>query len=351
VIDATLVTIHGFGSSPETWGRLTAKWHADDELNGLQIEPFGYPSPRRPRLPLSPKDVPDYDDIAQVFAAKYKVRFAALSNIAIVTHSQGGLILQRFLTWMLDQRRGRDLARIRTIVTLACPNGGSDYLRSIRNLLGADRNPQAASLQVLNRQVADTNRRVLADIVNANGVGDDHCHIPFHVYAGDSDAIVPPASAQGAFPDFGTLPGDHSTILDPAAPGNFTAETVRYHILDDMGAAGSPDRPREPLDNEGRPTTDPAIREPGAERAYRFRVTNIGKAPMLDTRPELIDAAGEVCTALPDAFLGVLQPGEHTEFILTVTEPADRNPLRLRYRWTDWGGPREHVSNVTVPPS
>jgi pimeloyl-ACP methyl ester carboxylesterase len=352
VIDATLVTIHGFGSSSETWERLTAKWHADDKLNGLRIEPFAYPSPRIPRLPLSPRDVPDYDDIAQTFATTYRVRFAALSDIAIVTHSQGGLILQRFLTWMLDQGRGRELGRIRTIVMLACPNGGSEYLRSIRSILGADRNPQVASLQVLDRQVADTNRRVLANIVNAKGVGDHHCRIPFHVYAGDSDAIVPSASAQGAFPDAWTLPGDHFSILDPAARGNLTAETVSYHILADAGAAVSPNRARVPLDDEGRPTTDPAIREPSAGRAYRFRVTNVGKAPMLDLRPELIDAAGEPRSApLPGSFLGALQPGERTEFILTVTEPADRNPLYLRYTWTDWGGQREHVSNVTVPPS
>ena len=38
--------------------------------------------------------------------------------MAIVTHSQGGLILQRSLTWMLHKRRGRELARIPSIVML-----------------------------------------------------------------------------------------------------------------------------------------------------------------------------------------------------------------------------------------
>jgi hypothetical protein len=108
-----------------------------------------------------------------------------------------------------------------------------------------------------------------------------------------------------------------------------------------------------PLAEEGRPTTDPAVtREPGAGRAYRFGVTNIGKAPMMDMLPELIDADGEVRSEpLPLKWLDVLQPGKRTEFVLKLTEPADRNPLRLRYTWTDFGGFRQHVSNVTVPSS
>jgi hypothetical protein len=52
VTDATLVTIHGFWSSPATWEKLNKAWRADEELRGLRIHPFGYPSPKRPRLPF-----------------------------------------------------------------------------------------------------------------------------------------------------------------------------------------------------------------------------------------------------------------------------------------------------------
>src|SRR6266705_522364 len=146
MVDATLVTIHGFWSSPATWDRLDAIWNADEQLRGLRIHPFRYPSPKKPILPLSTKRVPDYDDLAQTLATEYRVGLAAASNVAIVTHSQGGLILQRFLAWMLDQGRGRELARIRSIVILACPNGGSEYLRSIRRVLWFGHHPQAGSL-------------------------------------------------------------------------------------------------------------------------------------------------------------------------------------------------------------
>ena len=268
--NVTLVTIHGFWSSSATWERLDAIWSADERL---QIYPFGYPSPKKPRLPWSATRVPDYDDAAQTLATEYTVRLAGVPDVAIVTHSQGGLILQRFLSWMLHQGHGRDLARIRSIVMLACPNGGSEYLRSLRHALGLNRHPQAGSLHVLNRQIADTQRTVLQRIVNAPGTDDHQCRIPFHVYAGNSDNVVTAASAQGAFPGASVLPGNHFSLLDPAAPGNRTAQTVRFHILTDLAASPvQPDRAVSPVSD---PASGSAGTSPGAPAegtAAKFRV-------------------------------------------------------------------------------
>src|SRR5690348_14128603 len=47
MVDATLVTVHGFWSAPDTWDKLKAEWIADDELKGLRIHSFGYESPRK----------------------------------------------------------------------------------------------------------------------------------------------------------------------------------------------------------------------------------------------------------------------------------------------------------------
>jgi len=154
VIDATLVTVHGFWSSSATWERLNEVWRADKELRGLRIHPFEYPSPKKPRLPFSATRVPDYDDIAQTLSTEYATVLADASDIAVVTHSQGGLILQRFLAWMVREGQARKLSRIRSVVMLACPNGGSEYLESLRSTLGYGRHPQAGSLHVLDRQVA-----------------------------------------------------------------------------------------------------------------------------------------------------------------------------------------------------
>lgn len=246
MVNATLVTVHGFWSSPATWDRLCAVWQADDELEGLQVHGFGYPSPKKPRAPFSWTRVPDLADIAQMLAAEYAAVLGRASSIAFVTHSQGGLILQRFLAWMVSESRAQELARIRTIVMLACPNAGSQYLASIRHALGYRRHPQAADLEVLSKQVTDTQRAVLARIVNASGVDNHHCRIPFHVYAAGSDAIVSAASAQAAFPGAGTLAGNHFTILDPTAPGNRTADVIKHHVLTDLA-----ERPPAPSQGRG----------------------------------------------------------------------------------------------------
>ncbi len=232
--EATLVTVHGFWSSSATWDRLCASWQADEELKDLRIHRFGYPSPKKRRLPLASTRIPDFDDLAQMLAAEYATKLGTASSIAFVTHSQGGLILQRFLAWMISENRARELARIRTVIMLACPNGGSQYLASIRHALGYGRHPQAANLKVLNKQVIDTQRAVLARVIHASGIDDHQCRIPFHVYAAGSDAIVPTASAQATFPGAGTLAGNHFSVLDPAAPGNRTADIVKHHILTDL---------------------------------------------------------------------------------------------------------------------
>jgi len=246
MVNATLVTVHGFWSNPATWDRLCTAWRADDELEGLQVHGFGYASPKKPRLPFSWTRVPDLADIAQMLAAEYAAVLGRASSIAFVTHSQGGLVLQRFLAWMVSEGRARELARIRTIVMLACPNAGSQYLASIRHALGYRRHPQAGDLEVLSKQVTDTQRVVLARIVHASGVDDHHCRIPFHVYAAGSDAIVSAASAQAAFPGAGTLAGNHFTILDPAAPGNRTADVIKHHLLTDFA-----ERPPAPSQGPG----------------------------------------------------------------------------------------------------
>jgi pimeloyl-ACP methyl ester carboxylesterase len=237
MIETTLITIHGFWSSPATWDRLDAVWSADERLRGVQIHPFGYPSPKKPRMVFSPSRIPDYDDIAQTFVTEYAVELADAPAVAIVTHSQGGLVLQRFLAWMVQQGRARELARIVSVVMLVCPNNGSDYVRSLRHALGYRRHPQAGSLELLDKQVADAQRTVLQRIVNATRVDDGHeCRIPFHVYAGASDRVVVAASAQAAFPGALTLGGNHFSILDPAAPGNRTAEAVTHHLVEDLRA-------------------------------------------------------------------------------------------------------------------
>ena len=86
---------------------------------------------------------------------------------------------------MLADGRGRDLRRIRSVVLLVCANDGSDFMLTGRRLLGSHCEPVKAA-----------QARVLNQIVNARQDSDTSCRIPFHVFYGLEDRIVPVASAR-----------------------------------------------------------------------------------------------------------------------------------------------------------
>lgn len=228
-MDADLLLVHGFWSSPATWDGVSSRLRDDPELDGLRIHAFEYESPKL-RWPLSPARIPDYNDIAQSIPAYLATHAPGATPIAVVTHSQGGLILQRFLAWMLTEGRGRELARFRLAVMLSCPNEGSEYLRAIRAVVGLNHHPQAGQLGVLEREVSEARRIVLRQIVNAVTTDDRNCRIPLYVYSGRTDNIVRRESAQSVFPNAEVLPGDHFSILDPDAPGHLTAQVVKHHL-------------------------------------------------------------------------------------------------------------------------
>ena len=254
MVDTDLVLIHGFWSAPATWDRLVRAMREERELSGLRIHAFGYESPKL-RWPGSPARIPDYNDIAQSLPAYLAAHVPGTASIAIVTHSQGGLILQRYLAWMLAEGRGRELARIRLIVMLSCPNEGSEYLRSIRAVAGFSHHPQAGQLDVLNREVGEAHRVVMRQIVNAAVLDDRHCPIPVYAYSGRTDNIVLRRSAQSAFPNAEVLPGDHFTILDPGTAGCLTVQTLKRHILAISGAPSQPSQSNQPSQPSQRDAT------------------------------------------------------------------------------------------------
>jgi len=232
VTDRHVILIHGFWSSPATWDPLIDVLTATPELAGLDFHRLGYESPKV-SIPLFPTRIPDYDDVAQSLRPFISSQVPS-GNIAFVTHSQGGLILQRYLAWMLNEGRGRELARVRSIVMLACPHEGSEYLRSVRAVLGFRRHPQAGDLKAFNQSVAAARRTVINQIVYAVGATDRECRIPIHVYAGRTDKVVTRVPAQSAFPNAAVIPGDHFSILDPRSPGNITAPTIAFHLIQDL---------------------------------------------------------------------------------------------------------------------
>ncbi len=250
-VDGDLILVHGFWSSGAVWDQLCGTLESDDRYSNLRIHRFVYESPRW-RRPWSRTRIPNYDDIAQTFPAFLNSVAAPDAPLAIVTHSQGGLILQRFLAWMLNEGRGWELKRLRLLVLLSCPNEGSEYLASVRAALGFNSHPQASDLRVLSTRVTEARRIVLRQIVNAVETSDRQCPIPFYVYSGRTDNVVSRESAQSAFPFAEALPGDHHTILETNAAWNLTGTTLKLllarHLAED-------DRPRLSANAERRPSS------------------------------------------------------------------------------------------------
>lgn len=115
-----VVFVHGVLSSGRSWDTLLRLIDSDPHLRPL-IRPhvFDYDTPP---FTLRPgKRIAEIDDIAdRLDTLLSKGSLASARSLVIVTHSQGGLIAQRFLVRMLRENRGLELGRI-----------GSPYLTGV----------------------------------------------------------------------------------------------------------------------------------------------------------------------------------------------------------------------------
>lgn len=232
-----VVFVHGINSSAAVWDAFGALVAGDEELARAVAEPpvrFEYatgiwPAPWRLRV------IPSVSTAADSLAEYLVTEAGEFERLVLVGHSQGGLVIERFLAGMLAEGRGLELARIRRVVLLATPNTGSQLLRTARQWL-VRRNPQEQGLRPYDELVAGTLRVVMRDVVNAPFEPTARtCRIPFSVYAGEQDGIVTPASAQLVFPEAWALPGDHFSIVRPTSPRHRSFSTVRRLLLEAAG--------------------------------------------------------------------------------------------------------------------
>lgn len=228
--DAAVVLVHGLFSASATWNPLAALLGQDAKLSTeYELLRFAYQSPKWNWRPT--RRIPDFNTIADSLTTYFEVECARYPRVVLVSHSQGGLIIQRFLARMISQGRGYDLVKIRRVVLLACPNNGSELLLLIRQSAKLWRNPQERDLRPLSDAVIEAQRTVMRSIVFADIVAADRCPIPFAVYAGESDNIVTPPSARSIFPHAGALPGDHTSILKADSTTHRTFTTMKANLL------------------------------------------------------------------------------------------------------------------------
>ncbi|MGW1914310.1 alpha/beta fold hydrolase [Streptomyces sp. NPDC002076] len=224
-----VVFVHGFISSSNVWGPFLRLLEDDQDLDFVRPLLFTYDT--RLWQPDPRKQIPTFDTTADNLAQYLKSTAGDCGRIVLVAHSQGGLVVQRYLARMLGRGRGEDLRRIRRVILFACPNNGAEFGKAFQRAF-LRKNPQADQLRPLVEQVSDTLGIVINQVVHAQEVSGHSCPIPFTVYAGESDNIVPPASARSVFPDAWTLPGDHSSVVKPDSHEHRAYEALKQEILD-----------------------------------------------------------------------------------------------------------------------
>jgi pimeloyl-ACP methyl ester carboxylesterase len=216
------VFIHGFLSSPDTWSRFLGLVRDDPDLAEVATYPFGYSTRVAQLNPL--RRIPHYADIADNLRTFLSRDLADRTDLLLVSHSQGGLIAQRALARAWSESPD-ELARIRLLLMYACPNSGSDLVLPLRRGLGMLKNPQEAELRPLHDAVVDAQRTLLNQILPAS---DGRLEVA--VYAGETDRVVPPASAKSVFPDAGVIPGDHFAIVQPTGRAHRSYLVFKHHV-------------------------------------------------------------------------------------------------------------------------
>lgn len=247
-----VVLVHGLFSSADAWRHFSALIEADEDLSNIDVLNFEYQSPKFKINPVH--RIPSYNVLADSLQTFLEIDCAKYHNIALVSHSQGGLIIQRYLARMLHEARGRDLARIKRVVMFACPNSGSELFLLLRQRIRFWRNPQERDLRPVNEDVTAAQKLVMNRIIHAQRIAEDQCPIHFYAYAGEIDNVVTPTSAKSVFPNTGVIPGDHSTIIQPDSAKHRSYTVFKSHLL----AAFSPlSSISPPVSENGRePRTD-----------------------------------------------------------------------------------------------
>ncbi|MEU8764920.1 alpha/beta fold hydrolase [Streptomyces sp. NPDC048659] len=225
-----LVLVHGLFSSAKVWQAFEKLIADDPELAGwVSVHPFQYDSPF---VRLRPdRRIAETDDVADQLGTFLETELADAERIVLVTHSQGGLVVQRFLARKLWNGEGRELARIKHFTMFACPNTGSGFFLTVRKALPLWRNPQEQQLRPFDRAVTEAQRTVLSSVVHAREFSEQECPIPVLAYGGTADDIVPPIVARGVFPKGGVVTADHFSIVQPADRKASSYQAVQRALL------------------------------------------------------------------------------------------------------------------------
>jgi pimeloyl-ACP methyl ester carboxylesterase len=288
VTPVNVVFVHGLFSSGRTWQPMLDLIEADEPLNS-RVRPwtFEYSTPKAQFHPA--RQIPELGTVADALKTFIDTSFGPDEPVVLVAHSQGGLIVERYLVRLLTVDQGSALRRIQDVVLFATPHSGSEFFLSLRRATTGWRHPQEAELRPFVSSVADTLRTFLGAVVNVRETGPGGHRIRVTVFAGESDKIVPPASALSVFPSSGVLPGDHSSVIRPESANDLRYLALRRILMpvrEEMAEPQEPDPSPAVPPSQSRPRSV----QPGAGDSAPVRVPPVSSGAQ--------PAHGEILNAL-----------------------------------------------------
>jgi pimeloyl-ACP methyl ester carboxylesterase len=245
------VFVHGFGSSrtcwtcagePERGRRRAAKRVADFVASDAafadwDLDFFEYDTRFFSLRPT--RQIPTIFEIGEKLRTWLRARGYHQRPTTLIGHSQGGLVILSYLWNVLDEKEAPALGHVRQVLLIATPQKGSALLLGARTALGRLlRNAQEIRLRPLDQSVDALLARTTRDILLAATRDEsDRWPVPVRAFYGASDGVVLKESARGELDPsaLDSLPGDHSSVLQPEGPDDARYLAIRNALLRPIG--------------------------------------------------------------------------------------------------------------------
>jgi pimeloyl-ACP methyl ester carboxylesterase len=230
-----VVFVHGILSSEACWDELVGLLKKDPRIaNRFLLRRFGYdaaPFKLDPRL-----RIPRLQEIGRALEGFLGSTELHGRQITLVGHSQGGLAILSYLADVVSSGKGEKLSAIRQVILIAPPLQGSTLVSGVRKLISryVD-NPQERQLRVLNPDMSTIMAHIQEQIVAATEPDKATYPVPIRLFYGQSDGIVPEASARGGFTKATPLPGDHSSVIRPSNASDRRYTAIAEALLEPVG--------------------------------------------------------------------------------------------------------------------
>lgn len=222
--DAAIVFLHGFSGHIEgTWGEFPELLKADSRLGGWDIFSITYDTNLRLDIPGIWSASPPLDRLAILLTTVADTHFAHYKSLAFVTHSMGGLVLQRALV-----DNATFAQRVGHIALFGTPSEGlakASWLKFWKR--------QIRDLAEGSEFISDLRRRWAESFEKERG-------FKLLTVAGERDEFVPSPSALNPFApsERRVVYGNHVEIVKPASADSLSVQLVAGLLTQDAAPAG-----------------------------------------------------------------------------------------------------------------